>query len=288
MDPINQNMGSTGLRTIFPWDAAAQQDPQNRDLWSSLNPQQGESMDAYSARLLKAASDNPQIKAQITAQISKLAQAKADPNGAWAKQVAGLFGMSTNTDPNITGAGGGTPGGPGALDRNQATDDFYRMMMNPNDPSLLAAQDRAGNLAQRSAAGRGLVGGLSEAGIAKAGMDSRNSLLLQRQGMGMAAIQQGIGYDIARNGQSFDQNQSNAINAANQQRGLMQAGVSAGGQIVSGLADLAKDNGSKPPSGIGGSYGSSYYPAADMPQANYPGAGGQYPTSNPSDWSNPY
>lgn len=191
-------------------------------------------------------------------------------HGAVREGIASLISVGQSGGNSSTAPGAaGSSGGP--LDRNKATDDFYRMMMNPNDPSLLAAQDRASAKMGQTMAGRGLQGGLSQSTMGKAGMDSRNSLLLQRQGLGMAAIQQGIGFDIARQSNAFDQKQSNDINQQNRSDAQMQGLVSAGGKIVEGLSNLAK----KTPDGGGAGTGTYYGTDFSGATSNVPA----YPTT---------
>lgn len=210
----------------------------------------------------------------------------------FAQKIAALTGWDMSTPDGAVAAQGQGPGQSGPMNRNAEVDAFYRMMMDPNAPELQAAQQGATNLAQRGAAGRGIRGGLSDAGIRKAGLDARMGLASQRAGMGLQALQGGMNYDlgmgtqaIQRNGMQFDQNQSTEINRANADRAKWQAVAAAGGQVASGLIEASKSYGSGGGGGTPGSYYSSYSPAADMAQSPYGGVGANSAGGSAADWN---
>lgn len=183
---------------------------------------------------------------------------------------------------------GGQAAGPATgspMNRNQAIDDFYRMMMDPNAPELRAAQEHGTNLAQRGAAGRGIRGGLSDAGIRKAGLDSRMGLASQRADLGLRAIQGGMNYDlgmgtqaIQKQGMQFDQNQSNDINAYNREKDKWQMIASAGGQVAGGLIEASKSYGTNSAGGVPNNVGGA---------GSYNTYSG-YTGSDPSEYKNPF
>lgn len=199
-------------------------------------------------------------------------------------------GSNPNWKAPFNPTGGATPAAPGAP--NSGYEDqlkqFAALMMNPNAPELQAAQTQAQGLKSTVGANRGLNGGLSDMGIAKAGMDARAGTYAQRAGLGLQALSgaanhslglgaQGLtarGQDMNFQGQQFDQNQSNQINKANSDRALMEAIVSAGGKATETGLQIFKD--SQRNSG-----GGNPYPAGQNAPPQYPG-------SSPSDWSNPY
>lgn len=212
---------------------------------------------------------------------------------AWAARIGGLTGSVQGNvkalfaDPDFaknmgaTGApqGPGQPSPGGQPDYTRQIQDFYRMMTDPNAPELKAAGAQGVNAGQRAFGSAGIRGGLSDAGIAKAGMDSRNGMFMQRSSLGLQALQTGSNRDLnlgtdalardrfAREGLNDQYNKDQAM-----QQGL----VSAGGQVIKTLADL---KGTTPSGGLQG-YGGGATP--------YDSSGEGYGTSQPSDWSNPY
>lgn len=176
------------------------------------------------------------------------------------------------------GGAGGTPG------YSQQLQDFYRMMMDPNAPELKAAQAQGVNAGQRSFGGAGIRGGLSSAGILKAGMDARNQTFNQRAQLGLNALSTGSSRELSQNemalraqGQFFDQNQSTDINAANQKRAQEQKMMALGGQVASGFLQGGR--------GGGGGGASGFTPGGqNTPSFDAGNIGGDGDTS----WSSPY
>lgn len=239
----------------------------------SLYPQQGEDFNAWSARLdgvIKKYPDTQNI-IESTRQMKTLKTGETTPQGA---QLMQYF------DKNSAGAAGSANG---PLDRNKAIDDFYRMMMDPNAPELKAAQEQASIRSQQGMEGRGIGGGMENASVARAGLDSRNALQFQRQQAGINALHQGMGYDLNKSGQTFDQNQSLDLNNKSMINGLVQGGIAAAGQIGSAYAGRGSG------AGTGASGGGYESPAAGMtsPYGGV-GAGSNASVTQPSEWNNPY
>lgn len=184
-------------------------------------------------------------------------------------------------------AAGSVQAAPGS-DYEQEMMNFYRLMMNPNAPELQQARALGVNAMQKNVGARGLRGGLSDAGVLKAGADSYNQALLQRQGLGYQALagasNRGLGLSaqgLSREAMLFDQNQSNMINRANQERAQLQALTQAGGQLANLGVDLAKSGLRNNAQGYNpyDFSGSNMNTPEWKDPMNYP--------SNPSDW-NPY
>src|SRR3990167_5987471 len=239
------NILATGIGSMLP--------PVWRDL--GLLPTPGETLEAWEGRLTKFGNENPQHAQAIKANINSV---KTNPNGMGA-EMRKLFSL---VPQSYAPSGPASPQTPG-LDRNRAVNDFYRRMMDPNAPELKSAHDQAANKAQGYAAARGVSGPLATSGIAGAGIKAQMGLATQRAGMGIAALQGGMNYDLNKlnydkglQGQLFDQDQSERINRSNSERAGWQAIASAGGQVVSGLAELGKNS---PGSSSGPNYGNSNY-----------------------------
>lgn len=94
----------------------------------------------------------------------------------------GEGGYTGQADPNAPAPGDG-------MDARIA--DFARRMSGPldmNDPEVKMVLAAGTNSAQKLAAGRGIRGGLSDAGVVKSGMDSLTGLSAHRNDLGMQAL----------------------------------------------------------------------------------------------------
>ncbi len=187
------------------------------------------------------------------------------------------------------------------IDRQKAIDEFYKMMMDPNAPELQAAQRQAEAKMDHSNVGKGIGGGMAASATGRAGIQARGALQFQRQQAGMGALTTGMGLgnssrglDMQGQGMAFDQNQSNAINKANQDRAMLNAGIAGAGQISSLVLGGMKQGAGQGASGggTGGMTGGYESPAAGMtPDYQAPadyGGGGAGGGSSPDEWSNPY
>lgn len=267
---------NAGFRSILNFDAIKQYHPDvNTD---ELYPQPGESYAAWASRLQKFGAQYPDAQGIIDAQtqVKALKTGEVTPRG---KTIMGLF------ESQRSGGAGGAAGGP--LDRNKAIDDFYRMMMDPNAPELQAAQAYASSAEARRLKGAGIGGGMANAGIARAGMDSRNMLSGQRQQAGINALAGGMGYDLQNNRSNFEMNQSSQGYKNAMDRDTANMAIAAGGQVISGVAGAVSGYGSSQ-AGMGGasSYGGYSSPASGM-TLDYGGVGSD-PATSPSYWNNPY
>ncbi len=173
------------------------------------------------------------------------------------------------------------PRSPGNNPYEQEAANFYRLMMDPNAPELKQAMTSGMNRGSTDSANRGIAGGLSQAGILKAGLDSRGGLAQQRAGLGLQALQAGMTYNnnVANMGlqakQQQQQHNQYLAGLENQARlagqasndSYLKAGVSLFGQAA----------------GAAGSYG-SYQPSGSGIGVAQPDG----PPSSPSEWNNPY
>lgn len=195
-------------------------------------------------------------------------------------------GLGANGQPAAAPASPtGQPLGTGT-DINAQIQDFYKRMMAPlnqDDPEVKQAIANGVNATQKYTGMNGIRGGISQAGLVKSALNSQNQLSMQRQQMGLSAMQLGSNRDLglgvegglnSRFGQ--DMAQSNAINAQAGLRANLQAGVAAGGQAVQGLTALTKGSGqpSAVPDNIGGS-------------GSYNTQTGTY-GSDPGEWGSPF
>lgn len=205
-----------------------------------------------------------ETKQQYLDRVAKLGQMKfketpysgesQNPGAGWASKLRSdpRWGKSfTGVDPTQP-SGLNAAGQPQGLDRNAAVNDFYRMMMNPNDPALKAAQQVAQSNSNQNSAAAGLGGGLAASSASKVGQDAFNATLLQRQKMGINALQQGMNYDRGLQSQVFDQNQSNQINQQNNDTRALNAGISVAGQAGSALSKIKWGSGDSAGGGMTG------------------------------------
>lgn len=206
--------------------------------------------------------------------ISQLNKAATDP--IFQKYFPG-YKYSGPQNSNTDGAPVASPNGNAKPDYTQQIQDFYKMMMDPNAPELHRAGAQGVNMGQRSFGNAGIRGGLSDAGIAKAGMDSRGALFNQRAGMGLQALQTGSNREmgLGASGLARDEfNRESSNQQYNKDQATQQAVISGAGQAVKLGIDAY---GAYNKSGGGGGLQNS-------------GGGGPegYGTSQPSDWQNPY
>lgn len=183
------------------------------------------------------------------------------------------------------GLGTGAAGGPSApTNYEDELMKFYRHMTGPldmNDPEVKQAMAVATNVGQKQSALQGIRGGLATSGISKMAVDSLAPIQNQRRQQGLQALMGGANHSLGLSAQgmqaqaqAFDQNQSNQINAANQQRAGLQALGTAAGQLGSGLIEAFGKN--------------SAAPAGQAPNM---GGSGSFNTttgmygSDPSDWN---
>lgn len=152
------------------------------------------------------------------------------------------------------------PGGANSDGLNDAIQEYYKHMMAPldqNDPEVKRVIAMGTNTAQRQYSNTGIRGGLSDAGVTKAALDSAGGLQQFRQGQGLQALslannrQQGLA-NIQM--QQYGIQRDNSLAAYNSQTAQRQAllgtvggiaggyfggptGAAAGSQLGAGLAN---------------------------------------------------
>lgn len=253
---------------------------------NELYPMPGEDYAAWYSRLNSLRQKYPDLQDELGA-FSSLMQEKTAKTG----QILD----KTKVRMSLLGANGGAgPGGmngsagAGPLDRNKAIDDFYRMMMDPNAPELVAAQRQAEAGMSRRQGGMGIGGGMGASATARAGIQTRQAMQFARQQAGIGALQYGMTHDLQKSGQTFDQNQSNQLNNQAQINGYIQGGIAAAGQLGSAALQAYGAGQGATGGGVSG-YGmnGSAYGAPYGGAGNYNPYSGYY-GSNPSEWQNPY
>lgn len=184
-------------------------------------------------------------------------------------------------DRNMDALYVGSTGESAQMSVDRKLKEFYDKMNGPldmNDPEVRSAMAAGGNVAQRTAAGRGIRGGLSDAGIVKASVDSLIPIQQQRRELGLRALgmsgdRQQYADAVAQNAgyRAEDMAHMNAVERWNQQNadeqkwfGYATQAVGTTGSLVGGAASMG--------GGGGGGGGSGGYGGGGMQAASYGGA----------------
>ena len=176
-----QFLGSSIGNEDFMGNISWTDNPQDRDVYSQMDERQWKELSG-----LSAVGQRNWIKTRA----QELASNTGAPRGQFVShRNIGKPGLQGQADAAAGGAGGA--GGMSGDGLDAKIKEFYDRMNAPldmNDPEVKQAVATGTNLAQAQSARTGVQGGLSQAGITKAGLDSMNPIRQFRQGLGLQAL----------------------------------------------------------------------------------------------------
>lgn len=207
---------------------------------STLYPQPGESYDQWLGRVDQ---ELPGFSALMGKDNSPQGAWKGDMQGAQRSNIAGLIkeGQMSGFSPEQIKAlreqqGFADPGNLGQAEATAAATDpnapgtgsdimraFAAQMMKPfdqNDPYAQSVIRAASSAADRSAAGRGIRGGLASSGVANAAAQAGTAVNMQRNQLGLNALQSAEGIrlqDTQMAQHAYDQEYTNTMGQMGQQ-----------------------------------------------------------------------